>query len=118
MASVYLTRRALRDIDEIEHYSARRWGQQAAEDYLQGLNAALQRLQDCPALLRERPEHSLRLRFYPVLKHILIADLVGERIYILTVWHGSMDLPGRLAELEPQLVFESELLHAQIAAGS
>ena len=118
MASVHLTRRALRDIDEIEHFSAERWGQQVADEYLQGLNAALQRLQECPSLLRERPDQSLRLRFYPVQKHILIADVIGARIYILTVWHGSMDFASRLAELEPQLVFESQLLHAQIAARS
>lgn len=114
MARVHLTRRALLDIDEIEQYSIGRWGQRVADTYLQGIDAALQRLEQSPALLQERPGQSLLLRFYSVQQHVLVVDVIGDQIYILAVWHGSMDLAGRIAELEPQLIYEAQLLHQRV----
>lgn len=32
-------------------------------------------------------------------------------MFVLTVKHGAMDLPSRIAELEPQLMVEAEMLH-------
>ena len=116
MPRVHLTRRALLDIDQIERYSVERWGQRVADTYLDGLNAALQRLEESPDLLRERPDQSLLLHFYSVQQHVLVADVGGERIYILCVWHGSMDLAGRVTDLEPQLIREAQVLHARLIA--
>jgi toxin ParE1/3/4 len=108
----------LLDIDAIEKYSVQQWGQRVADSYLDGLNAGLQRLAESPGLLRERPGQSLRLRFYAVQRHVFVADVVGEHVYVLAVWHGSMDLAARLADLEPQLVYEAQLLHARISRSS
>jgi hypothetical protein len=58
----------------------------------------------------------LRLRFYAVREHVLICDVIGDRIFVLAVRHAVMDLPRRIAELEPQLIHEAELLARQIAA--
>lgn len=41
----------------------------------------------------------------------MVCDLFGDHIYVLAVRHGSMDLPERIAELEPQLLQEAELMH-------
>ncbi len=114
MSRAYLTRRALLDIDEIDHYSTDRWGDAVAEQYLNDIQAGVQRLEDSPSLLREQPDSSLRLRFYRVREHVLICDVVDELIFVLALRHGSMDLPQRIAELEPQLVLESRILHARI----
>lgn len=110
MASVHLTERALRDLDEIDSYSISTWGERIATRYLDDINAALQRLGESPALLQERSERSLRVRFYPVREHVLVCDVFGDDVYILAVWHGAMDLAGRLEELEPRLVEEAALL--------
>jgi plasmid stabilization system protein ParE len=117
MARVHLTSRALSDIEAIERYSVDRWGKKVANGYLDGLDAALQRLESRPELLRERPDPSLLLRFYAVQRHVLVIDVFGEDIYVLAVWHGRMDVVGRLAELEPQLVYECQLLHARLKSG-
>ena len=114
MAGVQLTRRALLDLDEIDRYSVQNWGERVAGQYLEEINSALMRLQESPSLLKERPDYSLRLRFYRVRKHTLICDVIGSEIYILAVWHGSMDLPRRVAKLEPQLIHEAELMHRRI----
>jgi len=64
--------------------------------------------------LQERSEISGRLRFYRVRKHFLICDVIEERIYIVAVMHGSMDLPNRIGELEPMLIEEVEMMHRRI----
>ena len=116
MARVFLTRRALQDVDAIDSYSQEHWGEAVATRYLADLQAGIQRLAERPRLLGREPDFSLRLCFYPVLEHLLICDIVGVDIYILAIRHSVMDLPRRLAELEPQLVHEAELLHDRIAA--
>jgi plasmid stabilization system protein ParE len=115
MPRVHLTRRALDHIDDIERYSTERWGRRVAAEYLEGLNTALQRLERRPDLLRDLSDGSLVLKFYGVQRHVLVAAVVGERVYILAVWHGSMDLLRRAAVLQPQLVMECEVLHARLA---
>lgn len=114
MVRAYLSRRALFHIDEIDRYSTERWGEEVAEQYLADMFAAIRRLEESPALLGERPKFSLRLRFYRFREHTLVCDMVGSRIYVLAVWHGSMDLAYRLERLEPQLVHEAELLARRI----
>lgn len=116
MARVHLTSRALLDIAAIESYSVECWGQRVADAYIRGLDAALQRLAGKPTLLRELPGPPMRLRFYSVQQHVLVGDVIGKRIYILSVWHGSMDLASRAMELEPQLVYEAQILRARILA--
>jgi toxin ParE1/3/4 len=114
VTSLHLTDRALSDIDDIESFSVERWGARVAAQYQNDLGAALARLGECPDLLREHPEYPGRLRFYHVREHVLVCDVLHERIFILTVWHGAMDFLGRLHRLEPQLVHEAELLARQI----
>ena len=115
LASVHLTRRAILDIDEIDRYSIERWGGDVSQRYLNDLDSALRHLAEFPSLLQERPDDSLRLRFYPVRQHVLICDVIAGQIYVLAVRHASsMDLPRRLAELEPGLVHEAQLLHDRI----
>ena len=49
-------------------------------------------------------------------EHVLVCDVIGERIFVLALRHAVMDLPNRIAELEPQLVHEAELMARQIEA--
>ncbi len=114
MTSVHLTDRALLDIDEIELHPVRTWGALVASRYLSDLGSALSRLSELPALLQERHDTSLRLRFYPVREHVLICDVIGERTFVLAVRHAGMDLPCRVAELEPHLIHEAEVLARHI----
>jgi len=114
MAEVHLSRRALFDVEDIDLYSIEKWGERVAARYLADLRAGAARLGESPELLQEHPETSLRLRFYRVREHVLICDMIGERIFVLAVRHAVMDLPRRIAELEPQLIHEAEFLALQI----
>lgn len=116
MAEVHLTRRALFDIEEIDLYPIEKWGERVAAQYFADLYEGAARLGENPSLLQERPETSLRLRFYRVREHVLACDVIGDVIFVLALRAAVMDLPIRLAELEPQLVHEAELLAGQIEA--
>ncbi|MCI5065260.1 type II toxin-antitoxin system RelE/ParE family toxin [bacterium] len=109
-AKVHLSRRALLDIEEIDLYSVETWGERVAAKYLEDLYDGAVRLGENPRLLQERPETSLRLRFYRVREHVLVCDIIGDCIYVLAVRHVAMDLPRRIADLEPQLVHEAEAM--------
>lgn len=113
-ATVELTQRALADLREIERYSVQRWGRKAADQYLSGIAAALDRLQENPEILRLEPDFAPGLFFYRVKKHFLVCDYRGMTVLVLTVIHTSMDLPTRLLELEPRLAAESQFLHDKL----
>jgi toxin ParE1/3/4 len=106
-----LSRRAALDIEEIYRFSMRRWGKKVAEEYLDGIQEALTRLQKNSDLLRVKPKVSSHFRFYRVNRHFLVCALAGDNIHVLCVKHCSLDLPNRLIELEPHLLREAELLH-------
>ena len=114
MLRTYLTRRALLDVDEIDAYSMEAWGVQVADQYLSDLQSAMERLGDLPDLLRRDEALSLRLRFYRVREHVLVCDIIESDIYVLAIRHTKMDLRRQVAQLEPQLVYEAELLHKRI----
>lgn len=106
-----ISRRAARDLEEIYSFSIAHWGHRVAEEYLDQIEEALQRLRENPTLLRVKPEFSPHFRFFRVRRHYLVCARVENNIYLVAVKHGSLDLPIRLAELEPTLLQEIGLLH-------
>lgn len=114
---VLLTERALSDLREVERFSIERWGRRTADRFLEGISAALDRLRENPDLLRQEPEFSAGLYFYRISKHFLICDVRPGIVTVLTVMHTSMDVPARLAELEPRLILEAEMLRARLERG-
>jgi len=115
MTEVRLTRRALLEIDV---HSVETWGERVAAKYLEDLYDGATRLGENPNLLQDRPDTSLRLRFYRVREHVLVCDLIGDCVYVLAVRHAAMDLPRRIAELEPQLIHEAEVLARRVEDSS
>ncbi|MCG8586193.1 MAG: type II toxin-antitoxin system RelE/ParE family toxin [Pirellulales bacterium] len=109
-----LAERALRDIAEIETYSISQWGKRTASRYIADIEAALERVRQDPELLRPEEDFHPELAFYRVNKHLLVCDVQDTAIFLLTVIHASRDIPSRLAEMEPMLAAEVELLHAKL----
>jgi plasmid stabilization system protein ParE len=115
---VELTQRALSDLRAIEQFSIMEWGRKTADNYLDDIAAALDRLQKNPGILRLEPDFAPGLCFYRVKKHFLVCDDQDDLVIVLTIIHTSMDLPARLLELEPRLVTESQLLRAKLRGPS
>ncbi len=109
-----LTDRAIQDIREIERYSIEQWGKRTATKYISDIEAGLQRINENPELLREVPDFHVWLRFYRINKHVLVSDAQRDAIFMLTLIHGTMDIPSRLSELKPTLAKEVEMLHQKL----
>ena len=111
MLNLLLSRRATIDIQHIESYSIEKWGEKVADEYLQSIEDALNLILENPTLLRSKPEVSDSLCFYRVRQHFLVCATFEEIIFVLTVKHGAIDLPNRIAEIEPLLSQEAEMLY-------
>lgn len=116
-SDLLLTERALRDIADIERFSVAQWGKTTAAKYISDIEAALTLLKENSALLRTEEELHPALRFYRVNRHILVCDVQQDKIFLLTVIHASRDIPSRLAEMQPSLATEIEMLHQILAKG-
>jgi toxin ParE1/3/4 len=113
--TVHLTHRALRDIANIESYSIEKFGEQVAAQYISKLEAGMGRISDNAELLREESLFHDSLKFYRIEQHLLVCETgIEGKIIILTVLHATMDIPSRLAELEPKLSIEAEMLLKQL----
>jgi plasmid stabilization system protein ParE len=115
---LFLTKRALSDLAEIEAYSIKQWGRRVATRYLKGIESSLRLIQDDPGILRSLDGLPSELQFHRVNKHWLVCDVAPRTIVVLAVIHASMDVPARLAELVPQLAAEVALLHGQLGSTS
>ena len=110
-----LTRRALADFAAVLEYSTEHWGKRSAEKNLADLEAGLERIRQHPDLLQSLPDLPALLSFYRVNKHLFVCDSRPGAIIVLTVIHASMDVPRRLAELQPTLAAEVALLHDRLS---
>lgn len=112
--TIQLTDRAHFDLQEIEEYSIQRWGKKTADRYLEDIQTALSLLQEKPDLLRPKPQVSTHFKFYRVREHFLVCVELKDFLLVLTIKHGQMDLPNQIAEIEPTLVKEADLLHQRL----
>ena len=112
---LHFTERALRDIAAIESYSVDAFGRKVANRYLRKIETALAWIKDNPELLRPETDFHDSLRFYRVEKHLLVCECQDTtNLVVLTAVNATMDVPSRLAELEPTLAAEVEILREQL----
>ena len=114
MTRLALTQRAALDLVEIEDYSIKAWGRRTAAAYIGKFETAFGLLSESPDLLRPVPDFSPHLLFYRVEQHWVIAHRTPKTTYVLAIRHGAMDLHSRLAELEPILAQEIEILSRRL----
>jgi len=103
------------DIAGIESHSIQRFGKRVTAKYIIKLEAGVSRLSETPDLLRQETSFHESLKFYRVEQHLFVCETgIEGKIIILTLLHASMDIPSRLAELEPNLSLETEMLLKQL----
>jgi toxin ParE1/3/4 len=117
--TVHLTDRALRDIVGIESYTVERYGKRVADKYIGKLEAGIDRVYDNPDLLCKEASFHPSLKFYRIEQHLFVCETgIEGKIIILTLLHCSMDIPSRLAELEPSLSIETDILLRHLSRDS
>ena len=116
LTRLVLTERAIADLLAIESYATEKRGTRTATRYLADIESCLELIQQNPGLLGAFDGLPEPLQFYSVRNHLLICDACPTSIVVLTVIHGSMDIPNRLAELAPTLSTEVAMLHENLTA--
>ena len=87
---VKLRARARADLREIAAYTAERYGEPAAAEYLRAIDAALLRLCDYPEIGEAYPERP-GLRSYPAGRHRAYYRVEAQTIVVARVLHKAMD---------------------------
>lgn len=87
-----LSSAADQDLEDIFNYTEREFGFDQAIDYLSGFDAIFARLVNNPELGKEREEIREGLRSVLKEKHIVFYRILGNRIRIVRILHGSRDL--------------------------
>ncbi len=114
MANIKLADTAMSDLQEIFDYSLNKWGELAADRYLERFDHSLNIIKSNPSILKINHNISSRFRVYFVEKHCLICEIVGDTVFVLTIRHTSMNLLERLKRLEPTLEEEVKSLSKKL----
>lgn len=112
---LHLTERAVQDLIDIEAYSVKEWGKRVATKYLADIDQRLQLIKENPGVLAAAEGFPAFFQYYPTGSHVLIFDVRPRSLVLLTVIHGSRDIPKRLAEFAPAMALEVEILHSKLA---
>jgi toxin ParE1/3/4 len=82
---------ALTDLENIWNFTATRWSADQADEYVQGLYAAFERISENPLIVRERIEFTPPVRIYNFKSHIVVFREEPDHIAIIRIRHGSED---------------------------
>ena len=97
MTRYALSKLAAESLDEIEQYTSERWGDEQAEQYIEALFAAFERLADDPMLGRRRSDIPPTLQVYGVGAHLVIyRSNEPQGVEVVTILHPSMDVARRI----------------------
>lgn len=91
MAEVQFSNAAEADLVEIDEFSALRFGEDVAEIYMRGFNAAFERLRDYPHAAPLRPEFGEGYRCLVHRQHRVFYSASGDSVLIVRILHHSRD---------------------------
>jgi toxin ParE1/3/4 len=89
-----VTNSAQADIGDIALYSVEQWGNDTADEYIDGLQAAFELLRKKPDLGRRVSEVRAGLWRKLYREHVIYYRVASDRLFILRVLHKAM-LPSR-----------------------
>lgn len=92
-----LSREAARDLEEIEDYTARKWGDKQAEKYLKEILQAFKKLSANPSPGRARADIPPAFLIYEVGSHVIIYRY-NHQLEILNILHPAMDIAVRMSD--------------------
>ena len=113
-ATFLLTRNAALDLRRIHARSVREWGEDAADQYIADLYAAMGVAAANPQKGRLRQYRSAPFLMVPARQHFVIYDLVPQGIAVLAIQHQVRDIETLIAELTPAFVVEVERLKQKV----
>jgi plasmid stabilization system protein ParE len=112
-AKIYLTDRAIADLQVIESYTTTKWGTRQAAKYLDTFDHFFQLVESEPGILSPIPRIDSLLT-HTVESHIVVCTLWGNDVLVLTIIHSSRDVIMQLDRLLPTLRLEVDALKRQL----
>jgi toxin ParE1/3/4 len=91
MAEYRLSRAAINDLDSIWSYSAKRWGDDQADSYIEAITTAFSSLAQVPFIARACDHIRKGYRCFRVEQHIVYFRVTSYGIAIFRVLHSRMD---------------------------
>ena len=96
MSGYRLSRQAELDVEDIEDYSARRWGDEKAAQYVRDIFGAFGKLAARPELGRPRTDIPPPYLVHAVGSHLIVYRINDGRVEVLNVLHPAMDIGKRI----------------------
>ena len=84
--------KAIKDLQEIHHYSNSQWSELQADKYYFDLVQSCRHLSSFPKLGKKYDKLRIKPLGLKVLKHVIFYSTDEQNIYIIRVLHESMDL--------------------------
>lgn len=106
-----ITRRALSDLRQIQAYSEKKWGAARAARYIDEVYAVMARLAAHPDRASGRKPRGAPFRLITARQHLIVYEVIGESLVILTVLHQMQDIESHLANLTAE--FRKEIADIQ-----
>jgi toxin ParE1/3/4 len=96
MAEIVFRLEASADLAAVFAQSVEQFGEQAAQNYLAGLQSAIMRLADFPQLGTVYPGIRPLIRYLSYRSHHVLYDYDGVTIWVVRILHHAMDVRGRV----------------------
>ena len=110
---IYLTDRAIADLQEIESYTITKWGTKQAAKYLDAFDHFFQLIESEPGILSPVPMIDSLLT-HIVESHIVVCTRWRNDVLVLTIVHSSREVIIHLHNLRPTLRIEVDALKRQL----
>jgi toxin ParE1/3/4 len=85
MTGYVLSKQAEKDIEAIFTYGINQFGIKKSSSYLDSLDETLKLIVSNPKIARVRPELDGEVRAYPFYAHIILYEIAGNNIFILSI---------------------------------
>lgn len=99
MAKFYLTKKAVKDLNDIWEYTYDKWSENQADKYYQLILGNCQEIAVSPILGKRYDEIGTNLHGFKTSRHIIFYRKIDKNaIEIIRILHGRMDLKNRIIE--------------------
>lgn len=112
-AKVFLTDRAISDLQDIEAYTIEKWGDAQAAKYLDAFDRFFGLVEAEPGILLPIPVID-QLITHSVESHVVVCTKWHDDVLVLTIVHASRDLIPLLDRLLPTLKHEVETMKKRL----
>ena len=112
-AKVFLTDRAISDLQDIEAYTIEKWGDAQAVKYLDAFDRFFGLVEAEPGILLPVPIID-QLITHSIESHVVVCTKWHDDVLVLTIVHASRDLVPLLDRLLPTLKHEVETMKKRL----